>query len=354
MNINYFNSKVIFTKNIQYELSEILKNSNKKKFIILDKNTKKYCLPILNLKIDFQIIEIPEGEKNKNLKTCLQIWNFLFENNAERNSLLINLGGGLICDIGGFAASTFKRGIEFINIPTTLLSQVDASVGGKVGINYRNAKNEIGLFMSAKYILIDTKFLLTLDKRNIFSGFAEMIKHSLISNIENFNNLIEENIFKLIYEENENFLDFVYKSVKIKNFFASKDPFEKKGFRKILNFGHTIGHSIESLSMQKNRCLLHGEALMIGMICELYISHIELNFPKKILNKIVSFYLKNYKKYIIQESDFKNVFELMQNDKKKINNKIYFPLLDNIGKIKIENILEKEKIIRALRFYENI
>ncbi len=354
MYINYFNSKVIFTKNIQYELSEILKKKKKKIFIIIDKNTKKYCLPILDLKIDFQIIEIPEGEKNKNLKTCLQIWDFLFENNAERNSLLINLGGGLICDIGGFAASTFKRGIEFINIPTSLLSQVDASVGGKVGINYRNAKNEIGLFMSATYILIDTKFLLTLDKRNIFSGFAEMIKHSLISDIEDFNNLIEENILKLIYKKNKNFLDFVYKSVKIKNFFVSKDPFEKKGFRKVLNFGHTIGHSIESFSLKKSKNLLHGEALMIGMICELYISHIELNFPKKILDKLISFYLKNYEKYIIEESDIKNILYLMQKDKKKINNKIYFPLLNYIGKIKIENILEKEKIIKSLQFYKNI
>ena len=250
-------------------LSEFIKTRNYTKVaFLLDKNTLTHCFNKISNHIDFKYekILIDEGEENKNLETSKNVWQKLIDFKFDRKSILINLGGGVICDLGGFVASTYMRGIEFINIPTTLLSQVDASIGGKLGIDYKNLKNIIGLFREPKKVIIDTNYLNTLSDREIRSGYAEVIKHCLIK---------DKNMFDEIYEKewkNSDWTNLVNHSIKIKSEIVKKD-LKENGLRKILNFGHTIGHSIETTYLNKLNKLFHGEAIAIGMICESFISN---------------------------------------------------------------------------------
>src|SRR5690554_6762169 len=261
----------IFFENQFDSLNKFLKErSYSKIFILTDRNTGEQCLPILiaGMPVDFEydIIEVDPGEENKNIDFCIGIWKMLLDFGAERNSLLINLGGGVVTDMGGFAASTYKRGIDFIQIPTTLLSQVDASIGGKTGIDLDTVKNIIGTFTQPQAVFINVDFLKTLDKRQLVSGFAEMIKHAFI--------------FDANYYQELKAFDFdhpseamIYRSVQIKNEVVKEDP-KESGLRKILNFGHTIGHAVETYSIDNDKdSLVHGEAIAIGMICEAYLSH---------------------------------------------------------------------------------
>lgn len=295
--------------------------------------------------VDYDIIEVDPGEENKNIDFCIGVWNTMLDFGADRKALMLNLGGGVVTDMGGFAASTFKRGIDFVQIPTTLLSQVDASVGGKTGIDLGNLKNIIGTFTQPKAVFISSAFLQTLDARQMRSGFAEVIKHGLI-----FDKDLFEQCKTLDYEEDE--LDaIVHRSVAIKNEVITQDPTEK-GLRKILNFGHTIGHAIEGHSLvTDSNPLLHGEAIAIGMICEAYISHKVNGLSIEALGEIVSLFTSRYERYDFDASIYATLIDLMRNDKKNEQQKLGFALLSAIGTCDYDRFVEEDLIKESLDFY---
>ncbi|WP_140938214.1 3-dehydroquinate synthase [Sphingobacterium lumbrici] len=316
--------------------------------ILVDRNTNDHCLPVLQAAIpsitDYDIIEIDPGEENKNIDFCIGVWKTMLDFGAERKALMINLGGGVVTDMGGFAASTFKRGIDFIQIPTTLLSQVDASVGGKTGIDLDNVKNIIGTFTQPQAVFISAKFLETLDERQIRSGFAEVIKHGLIQ---------DKNLYDKCKDVNLNHIDIslIKRSVEIKNNVVLKDPTEK-GLRKILNFGHTIGHAIEGYSLyHDSNPLLHGEAIAIGMICEGFLSYKLNGLSEEELEDLATLFLSRYKPYIYRPDQYDKFIELMQNDKKNEDNKIGFALLKTIGNAEYNIYADKADIVEALDYY---
>ena len=354
MKINTVFSTVYISTEIQKILTEVLKPfHDKNTFILVDENTKKHCLPIIQEieKIsNSELIEIESGEKNKSIKNLEKIWTILTKNGADRSSLLINLGGGIICDLGGFAASTFKRGIDFINIPTTLLSQVDASIGGKTGVNFSGLKNELGVFNHPKFVIIDSSFNKTLTNRNIFSGWTEMLKHALIFNEKDWQNLISHDIKQVGFKELN---QLITRSISIKNSFVEKDPLEKN-IRKALNFGHTFGHAFESLYINTENEILHGEAIAHGILCELYLSVRKCNFPEIKLDAITSYLLKTYKKLVLNDSDFEKIIEFLGHDKKNEGLNINFSLLEDFGKIKINQNCDKGTLIETLTWYKNL
>lgn len=349
------NYSVFVSKDSTKEINRFLKANEtrySKLFILVDENTLKQCYPQLVARIpafeNAEIIEIESGEKSKNIDVCLQIWATLSDYGADRQSLIVNLGGGVIGDMGGFSASVFKRGIGFINIPTTLLSQVDASIGGKVGVDLNNLKNELGLFSNPLAVFIDTSFLQTLDKRQLLSGFAEIIKHALIADATYWKKIRETDL-----DIFENFESLIETSIHIKNKIVQDDPFEKKG-RKALNFGHTIGHSLETYFMEQHDNfpeLLHGEAIAIGMICESYLSNQVLNLSADELEEITSFILSLYKPVQLKEADFEHLIELMQHDKKNGNDRINFSLIPSIGKCEINKTASSDLIKESLKYY---
>ena len=349
-----FNSNNIITNKLSINLQKALKKYPiDKVFILVDDNSFKHCFPVINkitrLNND-NIIKIASGEENKNIDTIVSIWNFLSKNKADRHSLLINLGGGVVCDIGGFAASTFKRGIGFVNIPTTLLSQIDAAVGGKTGFNFNGLKNEIGVINNAKHVFIDTIFLKTLDKENILSGFAEMIKHALIYSKKYYSELLNLDI------ENTNSKEFkeaVIKSINIKNHFVKKDP-QEQNIRKSLNFGHTFAHAFESLALANNRHITHGYAVAFGIIPELYLSFKKLGFNHDILTEISNNIIRIYGEFNLDKNDYTKIINYIKHDKKNIDNKPMFTLLKNIGNVSINNSCEDEELSEALDFYSSL
>lgn len=328
-------------------------NTPTKIFILVDENTHRDCYPIfikqLETNSEIEIIEIESGEVNKNLETCTGVWNVLTELGADRKSLMINLGGGVITDMGGFVASTFKRGIKFINIPTTLLSMVDASVGGKTGVDLGVLKNQIGVFSNPEMVLIDTAYLPTVEEREIRSGMAEVIKYgltydqSLWENSKNFTSLTNNNIDEIIY-----------RSIEIKNEVVIEDP-KENGLRKILNYGHTLGHAIESyhLETENKENLTHGEAIAIGMITEAYLSVKLFNFPKSLLDEIKTKLIAIYGKTIIEQADYSPIIELLKHDKKNTNGNINFVLLSNIEKFNFNCLASETLIIESLNYYNS-
>ncbi len=322
-------------------------------FILVDENTKEHCLQkFLNeveINAPIKILEIKSGEVHKTIETCTTLWRTLSENNADRKSLLINLGGGVITDLGGFVASTFKRGISYINIPTTLLAMVDASVGGKTGVDLDTIKNQIGIIKSGDMVLIDTDFLNTLPNKQIRSGMAEMFKHGLIHGKDYWIRMVNYS------KTNESVLDsLIYGSVLIKNEVVTLDPNEHN-LRKTLNFGHTLGHAIESYFMDSEfkTELLHGEAIAVGMILECYISHLILDFPKKTLDRLVHVVKSLYEPVSIENNDFPQIIELLKFDKKNDNGNINFVLLKDIGSHKIDCKVENTLIIEAFKYYSS-
>ena len=300
-----------------------------KYFVLVDENTREHCLPtIINLceGTELNIIEIRSGEENKTLDTCQDIWSKLTENGGDRKSVLINLGGGVIGDMGGFAASCFMRGMRFVHIPTTLLSQVDASVGSKLGIDYKDIKNLIGLFNDPEFVFIHSPFLKTLPLRQLKSGFAETIKHALIKSNDLWNEL-------KIIDSIENISDWtnnIFKSVSIKNNIVNEDPYER-GLRKILNFGHTIGHAIESSKLHTNQPLLHGEAIITGMLVESYIACKSKLLSMEAFKEIESFFVAHYPYLFQKDYQLEDIIPFLQFDKKKVGDTILFALIDRIG-----------------------
>ena len=395
--------KVVMSQNLEEVLTAAVADCEKDRlFILTDETTKALCLPVVEgfgcLK-GAQIITIGATDTHKTLDSLSHVWEALGEGGATRHSLLINLGGGMVTDLGGFAASTFKRGINYINIPTTLLSMVDASVGGKTGINFRGLKNEIGVFNNAATVILDTQFLKTLDAENILSGYAEMLKHGLIDSESHWGELVsfdfernreerignseerignseerivnseerivnseerignsEERIVnseeRKVNSENSWWMELqrmVEKSVAVKQRIVTEDPTEQ-GIRKALNLGHTAGHAFESFAL-KHQPILHGYAVAYGLVCELYLSCIKTGFPTDKMHQTVNFIHEHYGKMSITCDDYPQLMELMTHDKKNVAGMINFTLLGGIGDIRINQTATKDEIYEALDFY---
>lgn len=319
-------------------------------FILVDENTLTHCYPIFiaNLATNntIEVIEITSGEVNKNLETCIGVWNAITELGGDRKSLLITLGGGVITDLGGFVASCFKRGIDFVNIPTTLLSMVDASVGGKTGVDLGVLKNQIGLFANPKMVLIDPVYLNTVSPREIKSGMAEIIKYGVTYDFSLFN--------KLKYPENLDINEIIYRSIEIKNEIVLQDP-KEKSIRKVLNFGHTLGHAIESFYLEATtkETLTHGEAIAIGMVCESYISSKLLNFSLNNVHEIKDLITSIYNKVPLLQEDFSAIIHLLKHDKKNVNGHVNFVLLNKYEDYKLDCKVPETLIIESLEYYNN-
>ena len=294
------NQRVIITENIKSELAIALSESDHDRlFVLVDECTKEKCwnkIKVFYSLKNAHVITIKPSDSNKTLESISHVWKELGNNGGTRHSCLVNLGGGMVTDLGGFAASTFKRGINFINIPTTLLSMVDASVGGKTGINFNGLKNEIGTFCNANFVLLCTDFLTTLDSANLLSGYAEMLKHGLISNIDMLAGLLNFDVCHIQDKEQRLQLSrMISDSVEVKKNIVEKDP-KENGIRKALNLGHTFGHAFESWSLKRTP-VLHGYAVAWGLVCELYLSHVITGFPIDTMRQTVD-YIRNHKHYV--------------------------------------------------------
>ena len=344
--------KVVISQHFEQSLSQALAECNYDcLFILVDETTERCCLPVLTSAIrhqtsDISVITIGTTDQHKTLDTLSHVWSELQRMGATRHSLMINLGGGMVTDLGGFAASTFKRGIHYINIPTTLLSMVDASVGGKTGINFGGLKNEIGVFNNADCVILDTKFLKTLDQENILSGYAEMLKHGLIDCEEHWAEILR-NLESS--DHLERLSSLVSKSVAVKQHIVTEDPTEK-GLRKALNLGHTAGHAFESLALER-KPILHGYAVAYGLVVELYLSCVKTGFPTDKMRQTVQFIKEHYGKMAITCDDYPHLLELMHHDKKNEGSAINFTLLAGIGELRINQTATEEEIKEALDFY---
>lgn len=328
-------------------LQEYLRTNNYSKVgILVDENTHTHCYPLIKGVLpSHTLYEIKSGEEHKNIHTCSSVWEWMTHERFDRKALLINLGGGVIGDMGGFCAATFKRGIRFINIPTTLLSQVDASVGGKLGIDFMGYKNHIGVFSEPERVFINPRFLETLSFAELRSGFAEVLKHGLIA---------DNNYWKEVRTINiHTFRDWkaiIDKSVEIKHNVVQQDPTEK-GLRKILNFGHTIGHAIETFYLNTSQRLLHGEAIAIGMICEAYLSQIKTGLSAEAVNRIAEVLNGIYEPVMIEGDSIDSIIDLSLQDKKNQGREIRAALLESEGKAVFDIPLSRKDIKDAINFY---
>jgi 3-dehydroquinate synthase len=342
---------IYFNQEAYEMLNSWISNYNYSKlFILVDETTNEFCLPkllpLLEVDIPIEIIEIEAGEEMKNISTCVEIWSILADLGADRKSAILNLGGGVITDLGGFVASTFKRGIDFINIPTTLLGMVDAAIGGKNGVDLGTLKNQIGVINAPKLVVIDTDYLETLPQNQMKSGLAEMLKHGLIYDKKYWNQ------FKDLKELNFDDLDqLIYRSIEIKNEIVCQDPTEN-GIRKALNFGHTLGHAIESHFLETEKPLLHGEAIAIGMILESYISKEKKLITEEEYIEIKSTLLAIFEKQFFTQNDIDSIVNLLIHDKKNEYGKVQFALIENIGTIILNQYTDNEVIINGFADYE--
>lgn len=346
--------RVIISQDIEHDLAQaIAETEHDRVFVLTDDITQECCLPkvaALLTKHNATTITIRHDDTNKTLATLADVWTALQRGGATRHSLVVNLGGGMVTDLGGFAAATFKRGIHFINIPTTLLAMVDAAVGGKTGINFGGLKNEVGAFANARYVIVNTCFLDTLDTANLCSGYAEMLKHSLISNAQMW---AEHVNFDILQPDLAELQRMVAASIAVKERIVADDPHEH-GIRKALNFGHTIGHALEEFSMQQSTpppgALLHGYAVAFGLIGELYISARKAGFPTARLHQTARFIRENYGAVAFTCDDYPTLLNLMRHDKKNTADTINFTLLHDIGDIRINQTATDEEIREALDF----
>ncbi len=347
-------SKIVYTRDYENELRLLIADYPKGKVFLATEETvdQLWASKIQSFLEDNEIrkVVIPAGENNKKIESVGKIWEFLSKNGGDRKSLLINIGGGMLTDLAGFAASTFKRGIDFLNIPTTLLSQVDASVGGKTGINFSGLKNEIGTFKEPVAVIINTDFLQSIDRENLISGFAEMVKHGLIHDLAHLEELKTVDFDNIDYNELE---QYIRHSVNVKEYFVAND-LKENNIRKALNFGHTVGHAFESFALEEKRPILHGYAVAYGMIAELYLSEKMCGFPSNDLKKLNNWLLNIYGKFEVTESDFERLYQLMTHDKKNDSGRINFTLLPEIGQIEINQNCGKELIFEALKYFKNL
>ncbi len=347
-------SNIIFSQQIETELEKIVDQYPLGKvFLLTEEIPAKVCLPVIEMLIKkkgIQQVTIKGGETNKSISSVEEAWQFLSEKGADRKSLLINIGGGMLTDLGGFVASTFKRGMAFVNIPTTLLSQVDASLGGKTGINFNGLKNEIGVFNEPDAVIINTNFLKTIDRENFLSGFAEMFKHGLIKSPEHWDELMEYDLENMNYDSLQ---EIIAHSVAVKDWHVQNDLTEKN-IRKALNFGHTAGHAFESFAMYNGRPILHGYAVVYGMIVELFLSNKVCGLASSELESISKWLFKTYGKFEIKKASYEALYELMTHDKKNEGSRINFTLIPEIGRVEINQDCSKELIFEALDYYRNL
>jgi len=353
-NYPVYNASIIVTSELEHELGKILSRYPKDKvFLVTEQNCDKLCLPLISRTPGFENLKkvvIASGEQNKKLSSVEKIWLFLSQNGADRKSLVVNLGGGMLTDLGSFAASTMKRGMDFVNIPTTLLAQVDASVGGKTGFNFNGLKNEIGVINQPNTVLIDTLFLETIDNFNFRSGYAEMIKHGLINSADH---LEEVRNFDLENIDYETLRGIIARSVAIKDDFVLRDPNERN-IRKALNFGHTIGHAFESFAMESGSPILHGYAVAFGMIAELYLSHKLCHLPLTTLNELSAWLIDVYGKMRIEEKHYEALYQLMTHDKKNEGARVNFTLIPSTGNVAINQNCDKELVFEALDYFKQL
>lgn len=347
------NSEIHISGNNAEGLSSFLKDKNySAHFILTDDNTHKHCLPVFTDNFRGRafdpetggIIKIYAGEQHKNIQAVEYVWKRLSEANADRNSVLINLGGGMVCDLGGFAAATYKRGIDFIHVPTSLLAMCDAAIGGKQGIDFLNFKNQVGVFESPRRVFINDGFLKTLPQEQLVSGFAEVVKHAFIAGGKFRKSVMEiDDLAKVRWKK------IISASIDLKLSVVNRDPFEKN-FRKVLNFGHTIGHALESFLLDKKLSPLHGNCVAAGMIGELYLSCICCGLSDKKREEAVSFIKSFFPKINFDEADISTIISLMKQDKKNSGGKIKMVLLEKFGKPMIDQEVDEMLIEEALRF----
>ena len=345
------NAGVVICQDFRADLTQAVNEcAHDRLFILTDETTHELCLPLLKgipAVADAQTITIGAGDVNKNLDTLASVWQALSDGGASRHSLMICLGGGMVTDLGGFAASTFKRGIPYINIPTTLLAMVDAAVGGKTAINFNGLKNEVGVFQPPVKVLLETEFLRTLDIHNILSGYAEMLKHGLINNHLTLNELLAFDLADIDYLLLK---QLVGKSVSVKEDIVAQDPREQ-GIRKALNLGHTVGHAFESLALSQNRPMLHGYAVAWGLICELYLSHVQTGFPREVMRKVIHFIHENSGQFAFTCDDYEALYNFMKHDKKNMGGVINFTLLNDVGELRLNQTATQSLIYETLDFY---
>lgn len=341
---------ILYTHDTAATLDRLIDEMQPDKVVLLtDDITRKLCLPRISMSrhaANAQVVSIRPTDVNKTLQTLAEVWTALGGAGASRKSLLVNLGGGMVTDLGGFAAATFKRGIRFINIPTTLLSMVDAAVGGKTGINFGGLKNEIGSFCESAAVIVDTQFLQTLDRENLLSGYAEMLKHALLNNREMWTAHLR---FDVTAPDWQLLQQLVQQSIETKQRIVEADPHEK-GLRKALNLGHTVGHAFESLAIERNRPVLHGYAVAWGLVCELFLSAAHMNFPTVEMRQTVEFIRRNYGAFAFTCKDYPQLYELMTHDKKNADGQINFTLLNNIGELQLDQHLSREAVYESFDF----
>jgi len=347
--IKFFNQIICVGDTAIEELGKLNTSAYSKIFCLVDENTEKHCISVFRkyFKLDFNCICIKSGEENKTLETCTEIWNELLAQGANRNSLLINLGGGVVSDIGGFVAANFKRGIQFVNVPTTLLSMVDAALGGKTGVNLKSVKNQIGSFTFPEAVFIIPEFLKSLEKDELKQGYAEILKHALIADSSLWDKLKTNRSDNIVDD------DILTNAIKIKLNVVEKDP-KEKGERKLLNFGHTVGHAVESWSYNsKGKKLSHGEAIAIGIIAESFMSYRNSFISFEKLMEICDTVYLYFSPVYIEEENMDEIIGLMVHDKKNDNYKINITLLKEIGTAIINQYAEPELLKESLEFYKN-
>jgi len=342
---------VKITNDIASELKAYLSShKHDKVFVLTDSCTYEKCLPLLSPALEkygYMSITIKDGDLNKNLEQVAMVWDELSQNGASRHSLLISLGGGMVTDLGGFAGATFKRGLHNLYIPTTLMASVDAAIGGKTGINYHGLKNEIGAFYQPDQVMIDCRFLKTLDRDNMRSGYAEMIKHGLISDRKTFYDTLN---FDIEQPDIKKLTALVGVSVAIKEQYVEAD-FIEAGLRKALNFGHTVGHAFESLSFSMNQPLLHGHAVAAGLICELYLSYKVCGLSIELLRQAINGIKTHFPPFHFNCDQYETIYALMTHDKKNEDGRINFTLLEDIGRIRLNMEVSQLLTFEALDFY---
>ncbi|AHM61876.1 3-dehydroquinate synthase [Flammeovirgaceae bacterium 311] len=342
--------KNVLIEPIGHVLEQTLQNTSFSKLVVLtDENTAAHCYPLISkiLPAGHLHISVPAGEEYKTLQTCISIWSEMTSAGLDRQALVVNLGGGVITDMGGFCAATYKRGIRFINIPTTLLSQVDASVGGKLGVDFEGYKNHIGLFGEPEAVLVDPVFLNTLPQRELRSGYAEVVKHALIADVKHWHKLMEQERWQEL-----DWHSIISHSIAVKGKVVAQDPTEK-GLRKILNFGHTLGHALESYRLEGSKAqqLLHGEAIAAGMLCEAWLSTKKSGLPEKDLNKIARYLSTVWPQPMAKLEDIPPILTRLEQDKKNEGRQVLFSLLKAPGESVYNVAVQQAEARQALEWY---
>lgn len=345
------NPEIVLSENICAETDRVVAAIGPDRvYVLTDETTGRLCRPLLAAASSLAgatWLSIAPGDEHKTLASLADVWRALSAGGASRRSLLVCLGGGMVTDLGGFAAATFKRGIACVNIPTTLLAMVDAAVGGKTGINLDGLKNEVGAFSSPRAVVIDTEFLRTLDDRNLRSGYAEMLKHGLISSREMLVSLLRFDIASPDYARLQT---MVAESIAVKEDVVRRDPHEH-GLRKALNLGHTAGHAFESLALARQQPVLHGYAVAWGLVCELYLSHLKAGFPLDELRRTVGYIAARYGRFAFGCDDYDDLLSLMRHDKKNVGGVINFTLLEQPGQVRLDCTATREEICESFDFF---